>query len=128
MNDYQQIEARLMYKLKGDIAIEKGMFECAIKNYELSIEKDKCSRIVPSADNFGRFVDIIEAINSSKTTEESLLLKRNEYAEIIIDFVDGNKNEKLANIPKGTSIRNIIDDIKQLNFDKKARSILARTK
>ncbi len=85
-----QVVVRWLYRLKGDLAVEKGESWEAIENYKLSIKMDDEFRIIPSADNFGRCIDIIEAAEKLEKEEDKRFTQK-EYAKIILDFVRNKK-------------------------------------
>lgn len=125
-----QVIVRWLYRLKGDLAVENEEFGKALENYELSIEMDDKSRIIPSADNFGRCIDIIEVaeklINGDHRDE--ILLKRKEYARIILDFESQTENDKISTLlsaPEEAKARGeIVSDIHRLKFYQKAKLVI----
>ncbi len=129
INDNQVI-VRWLYRLKGDLAVERGKTEQAVENYELSIERDDKDRIIPSADNFGRCIDVIEAAEKLRKGErrEEILLKQEEYARIILDFERQQENDKLSTLlsaPKESKARNeLLSDIYRLKLYEKAKSVI----
>lgn len=125
-----QVVVRWLYRLKGDLAVEKGEFEEAIENYELSIEMDDKSRIIPSADNFGRCIDIIEVAEKLKESakRDKFLRKQTEFARIILDFESQTENDKIStllNAPEESKVRNeLLSDIHRLKFYQKAKFVI----
>ncbi|MCH5143278.1 MAG: FRG domain-containing protein [Clostridiales bacterium] len=125
-----QVVVRWLYRLKGDLAVEKGEFEKAIDSYELSIEMNDKSRIIPSADNFGRCIDIIEVAEKLKKGDhrDEFLLKRKEYAKIILDFESQTENDKISTLlsaPEESKARDeLVNDIYRLKFYQKAKFVI----
>lgn len=127
--DYQVV-VRWLYRLKGDLAVEKKELAEATENYEKAIEVDDKNRIIPNADNFGRCMDIIEVVEKLHEGEhrDEFLLKQKEYAQIILDFVNQKENNKLStllNASEESAARiELVEDIHRLKFDQKAKSVI----